>query len=215
MKRMVITAGPTHEAIDAVRYIANRSSGRMGIAIAEAAHDAGWDVTLLLGPVGEAGPDRIRVERFTSTEDLERLLAVAFPECDVLMMAAAVADYRPKSMSGQKIPRVDGRFSLELESTPDLVGACAKIKKQHQLIVGFALEEPSRLNERAVQKLRDKNLNAIVANPLETMGSGQIAAKVFTPDGREHFPPHDGTMDKQVFAKWLVGWIEREFFVRR
>ena len=212
---MLITAGPTHEAIDAVRYIANRSSGRMGIAIAEAARDARWDVTLLLGPVCAAPPEGVRVEHFTSTDDLKRLLDVHFASCDVLIMAAAVADYRPVHASSAKLPRGSGNLTLELTPTADLVKACAEKRQPHQRIVGFALQEPSRLDERAAKKLRDKNLDAIVANPLETMGSGQIAAKVFTPDGRVHSPEQGGTIDKQAFAKWLVEWIGCEVLSNR
>ena len=209
---MLITAGPTHEAIDAVRYIANRSSGRMGIAIAEAACDAGWDVTLLLGPTCEAPPERVRVVRFSSSDDLSRLLDVHFATCDVLVMAAAVADYRPARASSKKLPRGSGNLTLELTPTADLVRACAEKQQAHQRIVGFSLEEPALLDERAMQKLRRKKLDAIVANPLETMDSEHVAAKVLTADGREHSPPQGGTIDKQAFAKWLVEWIEKKLF---
>ncbi len=215
MKRMLITAGPTHEAIDSVRYISNRSSGRMGIAIAAAARDAGWDVTLLLGPVCAAPPERVRVERFTSTDDLKRLLDVHFATCDVLIMAAAVADYRPVHASSVKLPRGSGNLTLELTPTVDLVKACAEKRQPHQRIVGFALEEPALLNERAMQKLRSKKLDAIVANPLETMDSERVAAKVLTADGRVHAPEQDGTIDKQAFAKWLVDWIDSEYLPQR
>ncbi len=204
MKHILITAGPTHEAIDAVRYMANRSKGRMGIAIAEAARDAGWDVTMLLGPVCEAPPERVRVERFTSSDDLSRLLDVHFASCDVLVMAAAVADYRPALASANKLTRKPGTLLLELVSTPDLVRACADKRQPHQRIVGFSLEEPALLDERALQKLNNKKLDAIVANPLETMGASQIVAKVFTPGGRVHIPDKGGTIDKTTFAVWLV-----------
>lgn len=210
MKQMLITAGPTHEAIDAVRYIANRSSGRMGIAIAEAARDAGWDVTLLLGPVSAQAPTGVRVERFTSTDDLSRLLDKHFPNCGVLVMAAAVADYRPATTASYKLSRNSEAFQLELSPTPDLVQACERKRQPHQRIVGFALEEPASLDSRAMQKLRTKQLDAIVANPLGTMDSECIAAKIFTPDGRTHWPVQVGTINKQSFAKWLVGWIETE-----
>lgn len=210
MKRVLITAGPTHEAIDVVRYIANRSSGRMGIAIAEAARDAGWEVTLLLGPVSAAMPDRVRVERFVSAKDLARLLDVHFAACDVLVMAAAVADYRPVHVDPAKLPRGTGNFALELTPTADLVRACAEKRKPNQRIVGFALEEPDSLAQRAARKLHEKKLDAIVANPLETMDSGLISGRVFTPDGVVHTPPDRGAVDKVRFAKWLVNWIENE-----
>ena len=215
MKRVLITAGPTHEAIDAVRYIANRSSGRMGIAIAEAARDAGWDVTLLLGPVCTSPPEHVRVERFTSTDDLARLLDANFPTCEVLIMAAAVADYLPANPAQDKLPRNSEGLRLELVPTPDLVQLCARKRQSHQRIVGFALEEPESLDARAMQKLRTKQLDAIVANPLGTMDSECIAAKIFTPDARTHWPVHAGTINKLSFAKWLVGWIETELALDR
>ncbi len=215
MKRVLVTAGPTHESIDAVRYIANRSSGRMGIAIAEAARDADWEVTLLLGPVSATPPEKLHTERFTSTADLQRLLEVHFPACDVLIMAAAVADYALAKPSSGKLPRDKENLRLELVPTPDLVAACAEKRQQHQQIVGFALEEPARLDQRAAMKLRTKQLDAIVANSLETMGSDLIAAKIFTPDGSVHTPPNHAPIDKRTFAAWLMDWIEGHLFARR
>ena len=214
MRRMLVTAGPTHEPIDAVRYIANRSSGKMGIAIAEAARDAGWNVTLLLGPVDLPPPANIQTDRFVSTDDLRRLLDAHSGACDVLIMAAAVADYRPAEACGKKLPRAGRNVMLELVPTPDLGRACAQKKKLHQRIVGFALEETARLDERALHKLRVKGLDAIVANPLETMGADSIDAKVFTADGKANSPTKGGPLDKQTFAKWLVGWIAEELVSR-
>jgi phosphopantothenoylcysteine decarboxylase/phosphopantothenate--cysteine ligase len=183
----------------------------MGIAIAAAARDAGWDVTLLLGPVCAAPPEGVRVEHFNSTDDLVRLLDVHFATCNVLIMAAAVADYRPVRASSSKLSRGSGNLTLELTPTADLVKACAEKRKLHQRIVGFALEDPKQLDARALEKLRKKSLDAIVANPLETMGSERINAKVFTPDGSTHTPEQARTMDKSAFARWLVNWIEHEF----
>lgn len=210
MKRMLITAGPTHEAIDAVRYIGNRSSGRMGIALAEAARDAGWDVTLLLGPVASSPPCGVQVERFTSANDLSNLLSKHFADCDVLVMAAAVADFRPISLGTGKIERGRETLTLQLQPTPDLVAGCSSSKKPGQKIIGFALEVSARLDERAAQKLRIKKLDAIVANPIETLDSPRIAAKVLTPDGRVYAPPSGTSIDKSQFAAWLISWITTE-----
>lgn len=203
-KKILVTAGPTHEPIDAVRYLANRSSGAMGIAIAEAARDAGWDVTLLLGPVTREAPRGMRAERFESTAELMGLLEAHFPACDVLVMAAAVADYRPKPGGGGKIERSAAGLTLELEPTPDLVAGCAARKRDDQMIVGFALEEPAKLAERARSKLARKGLEAIVANPLSTMGAEGIDATVITAAGRVESP---GPMAKPAFARWLVSWM--------
>lgn len=214
-QRILITAGPTHERIDDVRYLANRSSGRMGIALAEAAARAGASVTLLLGPVSLQpahpcpGIPPIHVERFESTADLQGLLEKHFADCDVLIMAAAVADYRmPAGLSG-KLPRKGDKLVLELEPTPDLVAQCAARRRSNQFIVGFALEEPDRLKQRALDKMRAKGVDAIVANPLETMGSRLVSATVYTADGRT-FAPEAPLAHKQAFASWLVQWIQSE-----
>lgn len=214
-RKMLITAGPTHEPIDDVRYLANRSSGKLGMAIAEAAHSSGWDVTLLLGPVAAAPPAGVRTIRFESTADLESILAEHFPNCDVLVMAAAVADYRPESTGRGKLERSSGGLTLRLSATPDLVAGCARTRKPGQRIIGFALEEPEKLAARAAEKLRRKGLDALVANPLATMGDDRIAAELFLPDGqrikpegRRVSPDAPGPIDKIEFARWLVNWID-------
>ncbi|MFW6059362.1 MAG: phosphopantothenoylcysteine decarboxylase [Phycisphaeraceae bacterium] len=200
--RLLITAGPTREPIDEVRFISNRSSGQMGLALAEAAHGAGHDVTLLLGP--DIAPPRaangLRVHRFGSTADLEALLAEHFPHCDVLVMAAAVADYRPAQREAGKRARGE-RWTIELEPTPDLVAAIARKKRADQKIVAFALESPQTLTERATEKLRRKGADAIVANPLVTMESAQIEPTWITVAGQCEAP---GVMSKAAFAQWLL-----------
>jgi len=217
---ILITAGPTHERIDDVRYLANRSSGRMGIALTQAALDADCDVTLLLGPVStglegitesgehrrDAGATSLRIERFESTADLERLLDSNFPACDVLIMAAAVADYRPAVQVAGKLPRKGDKFVLELEPTPDLVAGCVARRRPGQRIIAFALEEPGSLTQRATEKMRAKGVDAIVANPLATMGSETVTATVYTSAGQT-FAPDPPSADKQTFATWLVRWI--------
>lgn len=207
-RKLLITAGPTHEPIDAVRYIANRSSGRLGVALAEAGATAGWDVTLLLGPVAVV-PSAVRTLRFESTGELAALLDQQFPGCDVLIMAAAVADYRPRLAATRKLPRRDEKLVLELEPTPDLVAACAARKRPSQRIIGFALEEPAVLAQRAREKLLRKGLDAIVANPLETMGADEIRATLFTATGAAVAPPAGDTkrLSKTAFARWLIEWL--------
>jgi len=200
-RKMLITAGPTHELIDAVRYLANRSSGRMGVALAEAARDAGWTVTLLLGPVALAPPAGVQTLAFESSADLARLLEEHFPACDVLLMAAAVADYP---------------LLLELQPTPDLVATCAARKRKGQRIIGFALEEPMVLEERALHKLRRKGLDAIVANPLATMESADVNATIYTPGEKSTEAstsagaPISGT--KSEFARRLIAWVDAQWY---
>ncbi len=202
---LLITAGPTHEPIDAVRYLANRSSGRLGIALAERAVARGWRVTLLLGPTPRVcGDTRVDVHRFRTTSDLQGLLQTWFPKCDALVMAAAVADYRAKLPEGfdpdtSKLKR-GGSMTLELESTPDLLAECSA-RREAQFLVGFALEPFERLEASARAKLERKGLDMIVANPLETMDSGQIEASVFSAAGGRS---DSGVLDKTAFADWLL-----------
>ena len=204
--RILITAGPTHEPIDRVRYIANRSSGAMGLALAEAADAAGCEVTLLLGPTGVHPPRAVRTIPYGSSHDLTVELDRCFKECDVLIMAAAVADYRPAHFTDGKLPRSGEKMVIELEPVPDLVARCAKDKRADQRIIGFALEEPAKLQQRATEKLRRKGLDAIVANPLQTMGAADIDATLFLANGESLSP---GPVSKGDFAKWLVAWIQQ------
>ena len=199
--RILITAGPTREPIDQVRFFSNRSSGSMGIAIAQAAQAAGHETTLLLGPVCLPAPAGVHTERFSSCADLEKALKAQFEKCDVLIMAAAVADYRMASPLVGKVER-GANLTLILAPTPDLVAACAKRKRSDQKVVAFALEESQRLNERAQEKMKRKGVDAIVANPLETMNAADIQGTLMWADGRSVSP---GKVSKAQFAKWLVG----------
>jgi len=218
---VLIAAGPTQEPIDDVRYIGNRSSGRLGIALALAACARGHNVTLLLGPIPALEPDEFgrsltairtqgNVVRFRTTEDLERGLAAHGPAADVIVMSAAVADYRPKkgTVTG-KIRRADSGLSLELEPTPDLLAGLGRNRRESQLLVGFALEPRERLLESARQKLERKAIDLIVANPLETMDSGDIEARVLGRRGEDFST--DGRIAKTEFAPWLFDIVERTF----
>lgn len=207
MTRVLITAGPTYEPVDPVRFIGNRSSGRVGVALAEAAREAGWETTLALGPGTVDPPREISLQRFTSTHDLEELLRVEMPRHDVLIMAAAVADYRPRSVATSKLPREES-LSLELVATPDLVKETALRRHPGQLIVAFALEQPEGLVERATAKLRRKQVDAIVANPLETMDSDAINATLIWSDGsvaRAGSAP----CSKAAFGRWLIAQLKQ------
>lgn len=205
--KLLITAGPTREPIDAVRFISNRSSGRMGMALADAAAHAGHDVTLLLGPVMAPTTlgDRVEVIRFQTTAELQDLLEAHFPACDRLIMAAAVADYRVAQFTEGKTPRKK-QLQIELEGTPDLVAGVAKTKRDDQRVIAFALEEPHELEARAVAKMKRKGVDAIVANPLVTMEGDSISAILLHADGRREEPAH-AAMSKADFARWLIGQL--------
>ncbi len=202
--RFLITAGPTHERIDDVRYVANRSSGRMGVALAEAGREAGCEVTLLLGPTVVDVADGVRVRRFESAADLCGLLDEEFDECDVLVMAAAVADYRPSRRVEGKLKRRDEGLVIEFERTEDIVARLAGRKKKDQKVVGFALEEEGEVDEGARRKLIDKGLDAIVGNSVKTMNAVDIDASVFFADGKVMRP---GEMSKAEFEAWLIEQI--------
>lgn len=208
--RLLITAGPTYEPIDAVRFIGNRSSGRLGSALADHAASMGWSVHLLLGPNAVTPSDsRVRLTRFGSCQNLEELLAEHLPECDTLVMAAAVADYRPVpeeiDLSGKR-RRVGGELNIKLESTPDLLASCSGSARQDQLLVGFALEPRERLIESALRKLDRKQIDLIVANPLETMDADSIEALLIGNSSRgfDLRIETPGTISKSQFACWLI-----------
>ncbi len=210
-RRLLISAGPTHEPLDAVRYLGNRSSGRLGIALAEHAADRGWDVTLLLGPTqNTTDHPSVDLVRFRTTADLERRLAEHFPEADCLVMAAAVADYRPvlpegvtqENVDDVKLRREGDDLVIRCEPTPDLLEGCSGVARPEQLLVGFALEPLERLLSSATKKLDKKNIDLIVANSLDTMDAGTIEATLVGPDGV--VAKTNGAIDKRLFAAWLL-----------
>jgi phosphopantothenoylcysteine decarboxylase / phosphopantothenate---cysteine ligase len=168
--RLLVTAGPTREPIDAVRVITNRSSGRMGVALAVAARDLGADVTLLAGQ-GVVVPGGMRVERFETATDLGRLLGQHAPESDALWHAAAVADFRPVSVADGKLDRRQGGVQLALEPVPDLAAGVPRRNGRPYLVI-FAAERTAGLEERALRKLSDKGADAVVANPIDEAGLG-------------------------------------------
>ncbi len=211
--RVVITAGPTHEPIDAVRFIGNRSSGRVGVALADAAASLGWQTVLLLGPTAIQPSDpRVTVRRFRTTDDLRSLLS-AETGFDVLIMAAAVADYRPLvdpkllAATGNKLRRQAAGLTLKLEATPDLLAEVGTRKSPGQVLVGFALEPAARLESSAREKLERKRLDMIVANELQTMDAATIEASVFDRRGGRTNTP--GAISKERFAPWLLRLITK------
>ncbi len=216
--KLLITAGPTHEPIDAVRYIANRSSGRMGLALAQAAIERGLKATLLLGPVAIEPPQHphLAVKRFQTSSELRGLLAELWPSHEVLIMAAAVADYLPARVAGpgEKIERRAATWTLELVPAPDLLAEAAASARPGQITVGFALEPPDRLLQSAARKLSERRVHAIVANPLETIASDRVRATVLLRDGRALTPP-GGECSKIEFARWLLERLQESFPQRK
>jgi phosphopantothenoylcysteine decarboxylase/phosphopantothenate--cysteine ligase len=159
---VLITAGPTREAIDPVRFISNRSSGRMGYAVARAAQEAGAAVTLVTGPVAIAPPERVRCIRVTSAEEMLEAVRQDIAGADIFIAAAAVADYRPRVVAERKIKKEAQELSLALERAPDILAEVARLERR-PYTVGFAAET-EKLRENALKKLEEKGLDMIAAN---------------------------------------------------
>ena len=170
-KKVLISAGPTHEALDPVRYLGNRSTGKMGYAIAEQAYELGAEVTLISGPVALKNPNKgIKRIFITSAQDLYSEMTNHFDESDIVIMAAAVADYTPKTVSDSKIKKKDGELVIELKRTQDILVGLSE-KKKSQFMVGFALETNNE-QENAIKKRKKKSLDLIVLNSLNDKGAG-------------------------------------------
>ena len=171
-KKALVTAGPTHEAIDPVRFIGNNSSGKMGFAIAEELALQGAEVILISGPTQEkATHPQINVKKVTSAEEMYEACKHVFASSDITVLSAAVADYRPASVAGQKIKKTDNDLSLTLTKTRDIAAELGKLKTNRQFIVGFALETENE-KANAEKKIAAKNFDLIVLNSLNDKGAG-------------------------------------------
>lgn len=170
-KRILVTAGPTREAIDPVRYITNHSTGKMGYAIARAAAYRGAQVTLVTGPVELEPPRFARVVPVQSARQMYEAVTAVSGEQDIIIKAAAVADYRPASVADEKMKKKDGELSIQLERTDDILGYLGSHRKEGQFLCGFSMETQNMMeNSRA--KLERKHLDMIVANNLKVEGAG-------------------------------------------
>ena len=171
-KKVIVTAGPTYEAIDPVRYIGNHSTGKMGFAIAEKLASLGAQITLITGPTAlKSSHNNIVQIDVLSSDDMLKEVTFYFPQSDITIMSAAVADYKPQTFSSQKIKKTDSRFNLELVKTTDILDYLGQKKSANQVLVGFALETNNE-EENAIVKLKKKNLDFIVLNSLQDEGAG-------------------------------------------
>lgn len=169
-KKIMVTAGPTLESIDPIRYITNRSSGKMGYAVARVARRRGAQVILISGPTNLKPPPGVNLIRVTSARDMFKVAIKEADKSDIIVKASAVADYRPITEVGQKIKKGPGKLSIELTENPDILATIGK-KKKKQILVGFAAET-SELVKHAETKLKEKNLDIIVANDVTRPGAG-------------------------------------------
>ncbi len=207
---VLVTAGPTEEPVDEVRFLGNRSSGRLGIAVATAFADLGTRVVLALGPIRSPVPadllssPHVRVERFRTSAELKAMMTRELPAADIVVMAAAVADFRPSASQPGKLRRGES-MTLQLEPVEDLLSATRASRKAGACVIGFALEPRERLEQSALDKLSRKDLDAIVANPLETMDAPDIDATLYFRDGRARRAAAPGVaVPKEAFGRWLA-----------
>ncbi len=171
-KNALVTAGPTYEAIDPVRFIGNHSSGKMGFAIAEQLAKLGANVTLVSGPTAlKTENNSIQQIDVVSSDDMQEQVEKFFPQSDITIMSAAVADYKPATISQQKIKKNDSQYNLEMVKTKDILSGIGKQKTERQIVVGFALETNNEY-ENAISKLKKKNLDLIILNSLQDKGAG-------------------------------------------
>lgn len=202
--RVLVTAGPTREALDPVRFISNRSSGKMGYALAAAAAMRGAAVTLVSGPAAAPGPEGCDVVRVETTAEMYDAVLSRAPKCDVLIAAAAPADYAPASPAAQKMKKGAEPLTIELQPTPDILAECGRRKQPGQLLVGFAAETENLL-ANAGEKLRSKNLDLIVANEVSGtcvgIDSDRNAGHILFASGERVELP---VMDKHEFAQRVL-----------
>jgi phosphopantothenoylcysteine decarboxylase / phosphopantothenate---cysteine ligase len=202
--RFLITAGPTREPIDPVRYLSNRSSGKMGYAIAEAAMEAGHDTVLISGPVNLDPPNGARLVSVSTSDQMFEAVHQHILNCDVLVMSAAVADYRPASIAKQKIKKSEANRSLELIPTPDVLASLAKRDRKF-LVVGFAAETEN-MEANALKKLHEKDCDVIVANDARTaMESDENEVRVLFRNGEKK---NISRAPKKIIARELVKIFE-------
>ena len=207
--RVVVTAGPTREAIDPVRFISNRSSGKMGYAIAEAAAAQEYDVTLISGPTALTPPPKAKLISITSADELFAAVKRGTRKCDLLVMCAAVSDYRPASVSALKMKKQKRAFALKLVPTRDILASLPK--RRRYLVVGFAAETHD-LKSNAQKKLRAKNCDAIVANDVSRseigMESDENEVTIFFRDGEIK---KISRAPKKIIARELVKIFSKMF----
>ena len=200
--RILITAGPTREYLDDVRYLSNASSGRMGHALVEAAVAAGHEVVLVSGPVDLPRPQGCEVHQIETTQEMRDVCVSVFPDCDGVIAAAAVCDYKPRNRVVGKIAKTGNPISIEMIETDDVLAQLGK-HKQHRWVIGFALEAVNA-NENALQKLRAKNCNVVILNGPSAIGAETNEVSVIGQQG-EVITRFSGT--KSMVAEMLIKWI--------
>lgn len=210
--RVLVTAGPTREALDPVRYISNRSSGKMGFAVARAARDAGARVTLVSGPVNRSTPKGVWRVNVDSAEEMQKAVLQYVPDTDIFISAAAVADYRPQEVSPRKIKKAGDTLSIELVRNPDILATVAA-QARPPFTVGFAAETEN-VTENARAKLFHKNLDMIAANKVgenQAFDQDDNTLTVIWDEGEQALP----LQSKRSLAMALIGSVARLYRKKR
>ena len=212
--RCLITAGPTREFLDPVRFLSNPSTGKMGFAVAAAAVELGWTVDLVAGPVGLTEPKGALLYPVVTAEEMYRQVEALFGPADIFIATAAVSDWRPKKRLSQKIKRSGNGLTLELEPCPDILAAMAAQKRPNQLLVGFAAET-EKLEEHARHKLESKGIDWIAANSVAGLG-GAFGSESNTLIllGRDGTREVIGPAPKTEVARKLIQSLARRMAVR-
>lgn len=207
--RCLITAGPTREFFDPVRFLSNPSTGKMGFALAVAAKEAGWSVDLVTGPVSLPEPAGVMVYPVVTAAEMLRQSDALFGPCDVLIMTAAVSDWRPKATASQKLKKNGEGLTIELEPVPDIVATLAEERRTDQFLVGFAAETEN-IEANALDKLERKGLDLIAANSVAgAEGAFGADENKLILLGRAGFREVLGPASKAIVARQLIEVIAR------
>jgi len=202
--KILITAGPTREFLDDVRFLSNPSSGKMGFEVASTAAQAGHETVMVTGPVALPGPPGVEVVRVTSAEEMAEACLSRFSGCDAVVMTAAVCDYRPKERFRGKLKKKAQALNLELVPTTDILAEMGR-RKEKQVLFGFALEvKAARVN--AVSKLASKNLDYIVLNSPESFAEDKMSCEIIDRQGRGR--RREG-ISKRKLAREIIGILEK------
>ena len=206
--KVLISAGPTREKIDIIRFLSNRSSGKMGYALAAVAAELDWEVVLVSGPVNLTVPDKVRLIKVESAAEMAKTVCAEAPDADMVIMAAAVADFTPIQSYFHKIKKTSGNLTIELEATEDILFTLGQNKPEDQILVGFAAESENLL-ANAQSKMQRKNLDWIAANDISRKDSGfasdSNAVTLLSKDGKKIEIPMDS---KKNIAKQIINILK-------
>jgi len=212
--RLLITAGPTREPLDPVRFLSNRSSGKMGYALAAAASEMGHEVTLISGPVSLGTPAGVSLVQVETAQEMYQAVRGRITGCEAAIFSAAVADYRPVAMAAQKIKKAEAALTLELERTEDILGAARSVFGFTGCLVGFAAET-ERLIEHAQEKLARKGCDLIIANDVSQTGIGfdseENEVTLCLPGGQTQALPRQS---KVALARELIAFITQRVILK-